>query len=350
LSLFLSANNGNGYFGISTAPFAYTFGTLVETGTGIPRTITHSVSLRVDVWTFFTYTYDGDKMRIYRDGILGNTSPSYPMTVDSWNTGTGYCGKYPSATYSFNGNIRVPFVLNRCWSAEEVAAYYSLAKSAMWKTDYDASTSLADEGGVTGQYLSNTPWQCGDTAGRWRISLDTIQGKQCKVIECITSGLLYLDKAKLQQEAGALAWGEWDFWLYHGAVAGSFDIVLNATIVALPLTTGQYGYVLGTGGAPAWQCYGVNNGIGTGLYMTGPAGSFPFQVWHKLELRRSVAGVFTFYLDDGLASTVGGSGTNPMTDTAHLSGNYIVIRFRAGDKISLGAIDGSNAFCKRLKG
>ena len=71
--------------------------------------------------------------------------------------------------------------------------------------------------------------------------------------------------------------------------------------------------------------------------------------WQNIRVSRTVVGVWTMYRDGNLLSTAGGAGTNPFTDAAHLSGNYIVVNLGVGDKLALGAIDGSNALVKRIK-
>jgi hypothetical protein len=284
------------------------------------------------------------------DGVLGNTSVSYGpgVTVESWNAGTGKIAKLNAATYSFDGNLRAPFILNRCWSAEEVAAYYSLAKSAMWKTDYDASTSLADEGGVANQQISNTQFFTGDSTSRWRIETETINGKSTKVLTCKTAGTVYVDRSVLQSEAGALAFGEWEWWNYR-ASAASLAVGLFTDRIGAYGASGMTGWFFDRPSATTWQMIRVVAGVVTvPSWTTTPA--FTASTWHKTTIKRSVAGVWSMYANDMLLSTVGGAGTNPFTDATNLTGNYITISFGVGDKISLGAIDGSNAFCKRLKG
>jgi hypothetical protein len=337
LAALLSANVSNGYFGLSAPGLAYTFGTVVISGT--PRNITHAVSTRVDVWTLYTCTYDGDKLRIYRDGELGNTSPSYPGTIDSWDAGTGYVGRLSALTYSFDGRIRSPFVLNRCLSGIEVADLYNKAKAACWKTDYGAVVSLADEGGVIGNYLSNTPWRFGDATGRWRVETDTIEGRQCKVITCKTAGLLYLDARQMKQEPGAAAFGEWDFWFKHAS--GTAWYMLFCASVPLGATdAGQNGYRVYGDTTPTAVIHKRTAGVGSTV--AGPAAWPVGSAYFNWKIQRTVAGVFTMSRSDGLSMTG--------TDTSHLASNYVVLSMGADDKMALGDIGGRHSFRKGLKG
>ena len=152
-SVLFGANTDNGYFVLNSTTHAYPQATLVLAG--VPRGLQITIDSRVNVWTLYTCTWDGDKIRLYSDGILGNTSISYGpgVAVESWNVGTGRVGKLSIATYNHDGNLRAPFILNRCWSDAEVAQHYALAKSACYKTDYGALVDTADQGGVVGAYL-----------------------------------------------------------------------------------------------------------------------------------------------------------------------------------------------------
>jgi hypothetical protein len=153
LSVFHGANTDNGYFGLNNSGTAQPFAGLVFAG--VPRVLQYALNSRIGVWTFYTCTWDGDKIRLYLDGVLGNTSVSYGpgVTVESWNAGTGKIAKLNAATYSFDGNLRAPFILNRCWSDADVAAYYNLSRVAAFTTGYGALVDLADQGGVVGAYL-----------------------------------------------------------------------------------------------------------------------------------------------------------------------------------------------------
>jgi hypothetical protein len=332
-------NNANDYLGVVSAGSAFAIAG-VRIG-GVNRQLIDNLSSRIDVWTHILWTWDGANIRLYVDGLLRQTSPVYVGVVD-WNIGTGHVG-YSAVVpgISQNGNIRAPFILSRCWSDADVAAYYSLAKTAQFKTDFGSLVSLADEGGTIGQYISNTQIQCGDTVGRWRVETDTINGKQVKCVTCKTVGLLYLKREVMQQEAGAAAFGEWEWWAKLGSTPTWLSVLFSATVVGNGTAAGQNGYVVYADSGPTLALQKSTAGVLSNII--GPLGVGTPSDWHKYTVRRTVAGGFTLLVDDVVQGTV--------TDVAHLTGNYIVFDLLdPGDKIALGSIDGSNAFVKRLKG
>ena len=345
-STLFGANTDNGYLGLSQTAHAHPFATLVISGT--PRTLTAAIDSRIGVWMFYVCTYDGDKIRIYADGVLGNTSLSYPGTIESWSAGTGKIGKLILLLYSFNGWLKSPFIMNRALNQDEITALYNQGKMALYKSDYGAIVSLADGGGVANQQISNTQFFTGDSTSRWRIETETINGKSTKVLTCKTAGTVYVDRSVLQSEAGALAFGEWEWWNYR-ASAASLAVGLFTDRIGAYGASGMTGWFFDRPSATTWQMIRVVAGVVTvPSWTTTPA--FTASTWHKTTIKRSVAGVWSMYANDMLLSTVGGAGTNPFTDATNLTGNYITISFGVGDKISLGAIDGSNSFVKRIKG
>ena len=74
----------------------------------------------------------------------------------------------------------------------------------------------------------------------------------------------------------------------------------------------------------------------------------PIDTWVKLTISRNVAGSWYVKMDDKLITV--STGTNPATEATNLTAFGFQISLGVGDKVSLGAIDGSNAIVKRLKG
>ena len=199
--------------------------------------------------------------------------------------------------------------------------------------------------------MSNTQWQFASAAARFRVETDTINGRSTKVITCKAAGgggafdpALYLKREVLQCVRRSLAFGEWDFWIYHVG-AGTLGIGLFSDIVAL---AGRNGYAFEQWSAVAWQLHKWTAGVDA--FPAWGAGGMTSPEWQHIRISRTVAGVWSVYRNDALLSTAGGAGTNPFTDAAHLTGSYIVLSMGIGDKIALSAIDGSAAFTKRLKG
>lgn len=342
LSMFFSRTVGD-YFYVWTTGVAY-LGMGIYLG-GVARTLNNAtLPSRVGVWTLGMATYDGTYVRLYCDGALVSTSAAWGGAIDNWNAGTGAaCYYIGGATYGVNGNVRAPFILNRCMSDSEISDYYRLSRSALWKTDWGCTISTSDEGGTVGQYISNSSFQCGDTVGRWRIETDTINGKTTKVLTCKTTGIVYLNRNVMQQEAGAAAFGELEIWFYK-TDAGYVTVTLN--------NSGVNGVL-----ANANELYcAIGEEIGVQRYVGGAwaannfqtaAGYCPITTWTKATVRRTVAGVGTAYLNDQLIPV--SVGANPFTDTTYLTSETTRFAMSTGCKISLGSIDGSNALVKRLK-
>jgi len=71
---------------------------------GVWRSASFNNSVNINRWQYVSCTYDGDKIRVYVDGNLGATSPSYPGTIDvSANNAT--VGSNPSGGENFIGKI-----------------------------------------------------------------------------------------------------------------------------------------------------------------------------------------------------------------------------------------------------
>jgi len=193
--------------------------------------------------------------------------------------------------------------------------------------------------------MSNTQWQFSDTVGRFRVETDTINGRSTKVITCKTAGSLYLKREEMQQEAGASAFGEWEFWHYRTAGAVSRVALVSST----PTLTAFNGYAVYVQGADVVYLLRYDAGaIGSFMFYS-IAGQALRNAWLKFRVSRTVAGIFTLYVNDALPVRDGGA--NPtVADAAYLTSNYIVIEAQVGDKLALGSVDGANAFVKRLKG
>jgi hypothetical protein len=341
----IQGNGGNEWFTLVTNGFASRQMNL--TLGGVPRTVTDNLyASRIGVWMLVVATYDSDRVRIYTDGVLDVTSAALGGAITNWNAGTGKVAFYTAATYGFDGNLRAPFVLSRCWSDAEVAQFYNAtAKQACYKSDYGALVSLADEGGVLNQPISNTEWRAGDTVGRWRVETDTINGRSTKVLTCKVAGWAYLDLMTISQSGGAGAFGEWEFMIRR-ASASPCGLTLFANVVGTWGTAGMDGWSFDQYGPTNWEFVrtvaGAQTLRGWGLGTTA-------NEWQTFKVARTVAGVWTCYRNSEVLSVAGGGGANPVTDTATLTGRYMTFYAGVGDKLAWGAADGSNALVKRPK-
>lgn len=344
----LQGNSAADYIGVTINGVANTIGSIVLGG--VQRVTAIANTGRVDEPMLTVLTYDGDKLRGYVDGVLWYTSPSYGAAITNWNAGTGYCGYYsPASNISFNGSIRAPFVLNRCWSDADVAAYYSLAKQACYKSDWGSLVTIAAVTGIVGQYISNTGWQSVDVAGSVTIDLETVNGKPCKVLRQAVTGYrnIAIHRTQMKQDAGAFAFGELEFWYYNPSGAGPDSVVWLYTGAMATNPQNSYYIYFGAGGVNL-AFYKRVAGVDTLLFSS--LASFPSNTWAKITLKRLVTGAWYLYVNDVLVTP--NVGTNPVTDTAFLALDWFSFSsggLTAGQKLCLGAIDGSNAFVKRLK-
>ena len=312
---------------------------------GVARSLANAVlPSRIGVWELAIATYDGDKVRLYTDGVLTDTSASWGGAIDNWNAGTGRIAHYSAATFSLDGNLRAPFILNRCWSDADVAAYYALAKTAQFKTDYGALVSLAIEGGTIGSYVSNTAIQFADAGTRARVDVETVNSRSTKVLTCTAAGQLHLTRQRMQQEAGAAAFGTWETTFLHAAGNTSYPVAM-----CLNPPTDYTGYVVSVSAAGAIALVRVNNaGAPVSTVMQSANGYIADNTYFKLTVNRTVAGVWTMYVNDVLVPATGG-GANPGTDATNLVASGWFMIPGVGDKLTLGSVDGANCTRKTLK-
>jgi prepilin-type N-terminal cleavage/methylation domain-containing protein len=91
-----------------------------------------TTSLPIDTWMHFMYTYDGSKIKIYKDGEMIGTPVSVSGRIDS--TTDGFKFSYPqewwgeTLAWNFNGIIDEVRVFNRALSATEIKLLYEATK------------------------------------------------------------------------------------------------------------------------------------------------------------------------------------------------------------------------------
>jgi hypothetical protein len=316
---------------------------------GSPFAVSPTAS-RIGIWSLIIGVYTGESIIFYHDAIA--TSPTAASgVVGGFNAGTGRVGYMTTAASCFAGSLRAPFILNRAMSASEVAAYYNLSKQAMYKSDFGALPTLTAEGGVVGQYISNTKWQCMDTTGRTTITVETVNGKQCKVLTQTTAGYatIGLNARHMQQESGAAAFGEWEFWYYHPSGVGSDSVIwLWPDSITSSTQNAYYIYIM----SGDTFCFYQRVATADTQLMSSPAGWYGTynNTWAKIKIRRTITGDWYFYVNDALIPAA--VGTNPINNLSFLSLDWIGFASgggASGIKLCLGAIDGSNALIKRLK-
>jgi len=292
---------------------------MAATGNGVVSTLR---------WHHIVLTYDG----------LSSTPTFYvngEVIAPTANTLAGAFGPIAGALFMdvrsslaggwLNGYRGPSRIYNKVLSQSGIRSHIQLAKTAQWRTKYeDISVSSADEGGVVGNYLgmpsgSPTPFQFGETVGRWRIVTDTVNGTQnCKIISNVTAvGRLYLQTSILQQNTTEAAFGAWEFWINKNNGAADMFWLIIASSTAGRLAAAQNGYLLSFASNEKMYFARITGGAITNLMNT-PVKSLG--TWYKFRITRTTAGVFSLYVDDQLAAVEAGS--NPVTDINHITSLY----------------------------
>jgi len=228
------------------------------------------------------------------------------------------CGSTTSADFSGFDNV----------SVQEIGAND-------WKTDWAANVSDAD---VTAGLLENTPFTVG--AGQIQINSDTINGQDVKVITPTLQGFVSMPTSTMGQTPTEAAYGEWEGW-FKTAVGWSHFVIVGSSAARMD-DASQSGYFLEMGSTNV-RLYEVTGGSPTLIFRSS---AIDPDTWFKLNVTRTSAGVFSIYFNDVLMTAV--SGTNPVTNTDHITSNYIVIEQDAGDMVSLGDISGNHSIVKKL--
>jgi hypothetical protein len=148
----------------------------------------------------------------------------------------------------------------------------------------------------------------------------------------------------MQQEASAAAFGTWETTFLHAAGNTSYPVAM-----CLNPPTDYTGYVVSVSAAGAIALVRVNNaGAPVSTVMQSANGYIADNTYFKLTVNRTVAGVWTMYVNDVLVPATGG-GANPGTDATNLVASGWFMIPGVGDKMTLGSVDGANCTRKTLK-
>ena len=317
-------------------------------GTTIFETDLGTTVVNNNVWHHIAVTVNrSGNFTAYVDGVVENApqdiSASSALTFSNSNACVIGARKQGTAGELFNGLIKNCGIYNRILSAQEIKAIYEQGKSTIpLKTDFGATQSTADEGSVIGQYISNLPFQCAETTGRWQVSTSTINGTLVKTIKNTTNGKLYLDMSKFGNTTEA-AYGSWEFWIKK-IDAAAFSMNLMNTISTFD-TAGNNGYALQFSDTEAMQFLKVANGVTSQLMAKNAA--ITADTWFKVKLTRTSAGSWSLYFNDILVGDLG-VGTNPVTENTYTTAQYLVFECltAANIEIALADVGGNYSFNK----
>lgn len=86
-----------------------------------------STAMTVGTWNRVVGTYDGTVVSVYLNGVL-QASASVSLTMPTGGTRTVWVGNNDAGDGATNGTIAEPTLINRAWSAAEVALDYDLSQ------------------------------------------------------------------------------------------------------------------------------------------------------------------------------------------------------------------------------
>jgi hypothetical protein len=301
-------------------------------------------TLLADKWYHVVLISNGSAYSIYLDGEAESLTVASGANNGDWFADTNNRDNVTIGAMEYNAGLANPFdgqicnveVYSDAKDSDWVAQKYAQgAHAVQGKSDWGVVESVANE--TTG-YLSNTPWQI--HSGTWKVVSDTINGEECKAIECIGAGVIWMD-GSLFGGATEQAYGSWEIWWYVDAYGNypKFCFVSDDNTGYAPVGGNQY----------ALRSYQLRLGIhklaGGGSSLMETADNYlTAQTWYKINITRSAAGVFYMYANDTLVPVV--THTNPNTDTTHTSSLYLVYDADAGDKIAYSDLRGMHSFVK----
>lgn len=284
-------------------------------------------------------------LSIYSDGV--DTSQMYldkehvmidtPHTPVNIGATSSFGSNFSGTSAFFEGGMLAPNILEvpgltQAQVETLIAEQYALGKTALFKTNPVNNTISTVVGSAAGPYIGDSPFRAG--SGSFDIVDDVIDGKNVKVIECITAGVCYVPASLFGQTPQESAYGGFEFDYYRPDANG-----LSVWIISDEKALGSdNGYFVTFGSDGVVQLRRRTAGATAAVIMASDTGVAPGDVWRNYGQKRKYAGEFYTYLDKALLDVSGGSGTNPATDNTHQSSSYLFFSPSVGVKISLDGI------------
>lgn len=292
----------------------------------------------------------GGVTNFYVDGVLSGSADQDSGTPVS-GTNNIIFGNRNAGDRATEGVIIEPFaIVGTVETADQILERYQKgANQVQFTTDWGA---YATEQNVTDGFIGNTPWQ--RNTGTWKISTDTINDNNVKVLECVTAGTAYTQISQLFMDNNDAAFGTWEFWAYKALDSNLLNVQFLCDAIGNESAAGQDGYTLSLETNESIRFRESVNGTPSNKFLTG-ASYFSIATWYGYKITRSNLGVFTVYIKGGafgdnwtIVDVSGGAGTNPVTDLTTTSAEYIVFDLDAGDKIAIANTGGNYSFVKRV--
>lgn len=223
---------------------------------------------------------------------------------------------------------------NRQLSDEECIDYHDRFANVLQLQD-SFSDSPADN-------LTNIPRDWEYKSGEWKVrefianeSVLTDVVKKDKYLECTSTGIISLPDNS--------AYGTWEFDWFKGADANVIRILFASDRVGTVNETQGYYFTV----TANEQVGIIKNSIGSNTQLMLTANSYiANNTLYRAKILRTNAGEFTLLLKGGsltptpgyngwhFVSATGGTGTNPVTDTAYTKSNYFCNVLATGDRFT----------------
>lgn len=304
---------------------------------GASRYITNT---KYDVWMHIAAVLatSGENL-LYINGELVGSGESSSGNLSSFSAQISIGARTTSAGSSCNGNFSLMKLFDEVKDQTWVTKEYQRGLAEGWHTDWGVNESVA---AVTGGNLENSPFAV--ESGSFKISMDTVDGEDVKVIECVSAGVVYIPTAFFQQTHTEAAYGEWEFWFNKNNNSVLY-VLFIASVIGGETASGQNGYNFTVDTAERVYLRESTAGSGAGLFNT-DADYVVASTWYRVRITRTPAGVFTIFLNDVLV--VATVGTNPITDITTIESNYIALDLDAGDKVAFSDRHGGHSISKKL--
>jgi len=116
-------------------------------------------------WYHFVGTYDGQNIKMYKDGMLVGTTPATGNL--GVNDVSAKIGTFTGTTYNFNGLIDEVRIYNRALSSTEVYQLYEYAPEPLFYWDFNegVGTTAFDKQGHTNLPITNATYKSGKYGG-----------------------------------------------------------------------------------------------------------------------------------------------------------------------------------------
>jgi len=291
-------------------------------------------------WHHIVITYaNGAGGNMYINGSLATT----PAISDEGNL-TAFTdltiGSDYSLTLPVSGDVLSPCFYDEVKDATWVADRYILgAKAVAFKTDWGITETISN---VTSGPIANSNIIA--STGTWAVDTEEIDGVPTKVLTCVTAGIAYIPQGHFHESETGSAYGTFKWKALKDADSTTHNIYFIADLTTL---AGIDAYLVRLADDGSVLALIATAGAETTLSESA-AGLVNNDSWNDYRVTRDYLGSFSTYVNGTLMSVVGGSGANPVVNTAHTSSGYIVFDFDAGDKIALGNLRGDNSIVKYL--